>query len=139
MIVNGIVGCTRGTPDKEVDVSQHRIHLRKCTFLALVVAVAAGVIVATLALAGCGSKSDFPGSYKSARGEEVKIAARADGDYDVTFLDPGPQGQDMTFQLTRGGDKLTYDDGDYFIYVTFSGDNVTIERIGNIQTYLRQK
>ena len=101
--------------------------------------MSAGAIVATFALAACGSKSDFPGSYVSMRGEKVRIAARADGDYDVTFSDPAGQGQDMTFQLERSGNKLAYDDGDYFIYVALGGDRVTIERIGNIQTYLRQQ
>ena len=73
------------------------------------------------------------------RGEKVQIAARADGDYDVTFVDRSGNGDDMTFQLKRSGNKLTYDDGDYFIYVTLGGDRVTIERVGNIQNYLRQK
>ena len=120
-------------------MSQHRIHLRRISLLALVAVIAAGGVVAALVLAGCGSKGEFPGSYVSVRGEKVNIAARADGDYDVTFVDKSGGGEDMTFQLKRAGNKLTLDDEDFFIYVTLNGDSVTIERVGNIQNYLRQK
>ena len=132
-----IVECARRTPDKEVVVSRHRCHLRSYSPFALLVAI--GVVVLVSTLAGCGSKGDFPGSYQSVRGEKVQIAARADGDYDVTFVDRSGQGQDMTFPLKRSGKRLTYEDEDFFIYVTLNGDSVTIERIGNIQTFARQK
>lgn len=122
------------------DTTTARLERRPSPSAARLV-VPAAVILAALSLmwllAACGDEGDFPGEWVSVRGEHVVIAARDDGDYDVTFKDPG--GDDMTFTLTRDGKKLTYDvpEEDYFIYVTLGGDQITIERIGNIQTYNR--
>jgi hypothetical protein len=119
----------------------HRPHMLGWLAAVAAVIVVAGVVPSFVA-AGCGDKGDFPGSWVSARGDRVVIAERSDGDYDVTFVDPGAdRREDMTFTLKRDGKKLAvdYEDDGYFIYVTLGGDRITIEKVGSIETFLREK